>query len=115
MVKFEKFQLLFQEHPASCNESYIQHLINAALFGAKLVIAGIACIVHAILPFLFVDTASTQVISRDRHASYVKTIALIGSSLDRFATEKRNQNKDPRILTLRSKRMPRIYLVMFLS
>ena len=61
MVKFEKFQLLFQEHPASCNESYIQHLINAALFGAKLVIAGIGCIVHAILPFLFVDTASNQV------------------------------------------------------
>ena len=61
MVKFEKFQLLFQEHPASYNESYIQHLINAALFGAKLVIAGIACIVHAILPFLFVDTASNQV------------------------------------------------------
>jgi len=36
------------------------------------------------------DTASTQVISRDRHASYVQTIALIGSSLDRFATEIRN-------------------------
>ena len=61
MVKFEKFQLLFQEHLASCNESYIEHLTNAALFGAKLVIAGIACFVHAILPFLFVDTASTQV------------------------------------------------------
>ncbi len=36
------------------------------------------------------DTASTQVISRDRHADYVQTIALIGSSLDRFATEIRN-------------------------
>jgi len=61
MVKFEKFQLLFREHPASCNESYIEHLINAALFGAKLVIAGIACVVHAILPFLFVNTASARV------------------------------------------------------
>ena len=36
------------------------------------------------------DTASTQVISRDRHAHYVQTLALIGSSLDRFATEIRN-------------------------
>ncbi len=36
------------------------------------------------------DIASTQVISRDRHASYVQTLALIGSSLDRFATEIRN-------------------------
>jgi len=39
---------------------------------------------------LNVDTASTQVISRDRHAEYVQTIALVGSSLDRFATEIRN-------------------------
>ena len=36
------------------------------------------------------DTASTQVISRDRHADYVQTLALIGSSLDRFSTEIRN-------------------------
>ncbi len=36
------------------------------------------------------DTASTQVISRDRHANYVQTLALIGASLDRFSTEIRN-------------------------
>ncbi len=36
------------------------------------------------------DTASTQIISRDRHAEYVQTIALVGTSLDRFATEIRN-------------------------
>ena len=36
------------------------------------------------------DTASTQIISRDRHAEYVQTLALVGSSLDRFATEIRN-------------------------
>jgi len=36
------------------------------------------------------DTASTQVISRDRHAEYVQTLALVGASLDRFATEIRN-------------------------
>ena len=36
------------------------------------------------------DIASTQVISRDRHAEYVQTIALVGASLDRFATEIRN-------------------------
>ncbi len=36
------------------------------------------------------DEASTQVISRDRHADYVQTLALIGASLDRFATEIRN-------------------------
>ncbi len=36
------------------------------------------------------DMASTQVISRDRHANYVQILALIGSSLDRFSTEIRN-------------------------
>ncbi len=36
------------------------------------------------------DTASTQVISRDRHANYVLSLALVGSSLDRFSTEIRN-------------------------
>ncbi len=36
------------------------------------------------------DTASTQVISRDRHAEYVQTLALVGASLERFSTEIRN-------------------------
>jgi adenylosuccinate lyase len=36
------------------------------------------------------DTASTQVIGRDRHAEYVQTLALVGTSLERFATEIRN-------------------------
>ena len=36
------------------------------------------------------DTASTQVISRDRHADYIQTLALVGASLDRLATEIRN-------------------------
>jgi len=39
---------------------------------------------------LEIDQASTQVISRDRHAEYVQIIALVGASLDRFATEIRN-------------------------
>ncbi|WP_411868336.1 adenylosuccinate lyase [Vulcanococcus limneticus] len=36
------------------------------------------------------DTASTQVISRDRHAEYVQTLALVGAALERFTTEIRN-------------------------
>ena len=36
------------------------------------------------------DTASTQVISRDRHAEYVQQLALLGASLERFAVEIRN-------------------------
>jgi len=33
---------------------------------------------------------STQVLQRDRHAEYMSTLAVIGSSLDKFATEVRN-------------------------
>lgn len=36
------------------------------------------------------DTASTQVISRDRHAEYVQQLALLAASLERFSVEIRN-------------------------
>ena len=36
------------------------------------------------------DTASTQIISRDRHAEYVQTLALLTASIERFAVEIRN-------------------------
>lgn len=39
---------------------------------------------------LIPDTASTQVISRDRHADYVQQLALLGASIERFAVEIRN-------------------------
>ncbi len=39
---------------------------------------------------LAVDPVSTQVISRDRHAHLIATLAVIGASLDRFATEIRH-------------------------
>jgi len=39
---------------------------------------------------LAIEPASTQVISRDRHAHYLSTLALVGSTLERFATEIRN-------------------------
>jgi len=49
-------------------------------------VEAISCDILGLVP----DTASTQVISRDRHADYVQTLALVGASLDRFATEIRN-------------------------
>ena len=39
---------------------------------------------------LGVDPISTQVISRDRHAQFVSTVAIVGASLERFATELRH-------------------------
>lgn len=39
---------------------------------------------------LAVEPASTQVTSRDRHAQYLQTIALVGASIERMATEIRH-------------------------
>jgi adenylosuccinate lyase len=39
---------------------------------------------------LGIETAATQVIARDRHAALLTTLSVLGSSLDRFATEIRH-------------------------
>jgi len=49
---------LFLDHPRSVGESYGEHAAVAARFGAVLMIAGAACIVHAVVPALFPRTAS---------------------------------------------------------
>jgi hypothetical protein len=51
---------LFSEHPQSVNESYLEHLFAAAGFSIKLAYAALVCLIHAILPFLFVTRASEQ-------------------------------------------------------
>ena len=67
---------LFNDHPASVGENYLQHLITALSFSVELLLAALACLVHALLPFLFVKTGSQRIISlyekmvshRDRRA-----------------------------------------------
>ncbi|NEP30842.1 MULTISPECIES: adenylosuccinate lyase [Moorena] len=39
------------------------------------------------------DTASTQIISRDRHGEFVQQLALLGATIERFAVEIRNLQK----------------------
>jgi hypothetical protein len=51
----------FTEHPASVGESYVQHGAVAAGFGLRLIVAGCACLVHGLLPFLFTTTGSRAV------------------------------------------------------
>ena len=51
----------FTEHPASVGESYTEHLGRAACFGARMIVAGIACLVHGVLPFLCVRTGSQAI------------------------------------------------------
>src|SRR6202158_982156 len=49
---------LFTVHPSSVGETYAQHGRFALLFGARMTMGGLAAMVHALFPFLFVTTAS---------------------------------------------------------
>ena len=51
-------KVLFYDHPASVNETYGEHLLVASGFALRLITGGLACLVHAVLPFLFVKTGS---------------------------------------------------------
>jgi hypothetical protein len=51
----------FLTHPRSVGESYGEHAATAARFGFAMIVGGAACVVHAVLPFLFVKTASDTV------------------------------------------------------
>ncbi len=51
----------FTRHPASVGETYGQHVVSAGGFALRLFGAALACLVHAILPFLFVKTGSAMV------------------------------------------------------
>jgi hypothetical protein len=51
----------FSDHPASVGESYGQHLGAAWRFAFTLLGAGLAALVHGLLPFAFEHTASGAV------------------------------------------------------
>lgn len=52
---------LLLEHPRDIGESYGEHAGHALSIGLKLIGAGCACLVHALLPGLFLRTATTTV------------------------------------------------------
>ena len=57
----KKLYRLFTDHPTSLNESYFEHLVCAFSFATRMNIAGFACLIHSIFPFLFVNTGSSTI------------------------------------------------------
>lgn len=53
---------LFTDHPRSVGETYLEHAGVAGRFGVEMVVAGLACLVHAAVPALFERTASNRVV-----------------------------------------------------
>lgn len=52
---------LFLEHPRAVDESYGEHMRAAGGFGVVMIVAGFACLVHALVPGLFVSTGSKAI------------------------------------------------------
>ena len=46
------------EHLREVGKTYPQHFANAAKVGIAMLAGGLACLVHALLPFLLVKTGS---------------------------------------------------------
>ncbi len=52
------FARIFLNHPRGVDETYFQHLVFAGRFALLLFGAGLAALVHALVPCLFEKTAS---------------------------------------------------------
>ena len=74
---------VFTEHPASVGESYTQHLFRALYFGIRMVFAGIACVVHGVLPFLFVRTGSRAIAELNDRMVVNRRVGLPAISADK--------------------------------
>jgi len=63
---------LFLEHPRALGMSWAGHGAGAVAIGATLVGAGLACLVHAIVPGLFTQTAGKTITRMYAHMAQRK-------------------------------------------
>ena len=68
--------LLFHDHPRSLGMSWASHGVGAVAIGARMIGAGAACIVHAIVPALFTETAGRTVMGLHDHMTRRKAGAV---------------------------------------
>lgn len=54
---------IFLEHPKSVGETYLAHQKHAFGFGLSMIVGGLACMVHGLIPSMFLHTGS-ETISR---------------------------------------------------
>ncbi len=52
---------LFTHHPRSLGMSWAGHAVGAVKIGGQLIGAGAACLVHAVIPGLFTETAGRTI------------------------------------------------------
>lgn len=49
------------QHLVDVDESYLEHMTHAGSFGLQMVVAGCACLIHAVLPFACITTGSKAI------------------------------------------------------
>ncbi|MEO1252018.1 MAG: DUF6356 family protein [Pseudomonadota bacterium] len=82
----------FTKHPESVGETYTQHMGMAFSFGARLIFAGFACLVHGLFPFLFTTTGKDcirrlhddMVLHRDRRSAQRAAMPAMGRGEQRM-------------------------------
>ena len=67
---------MFLEHPRSLGMSWVGHGVGAVKIGAALVGAGVACMIHAVVPGWFTQTAGRTVTRMYDHMSHRKAGAV---------------------------------------
>lgn len=76
---------VFREHPQSLGETYWQHQRHALHFGSTMIVAGFACVIHAIIPALFLRAGSSAVVRLHRQMADLKRLPPI--TRNRVASE----------------------------
>jgi hypothetical protein len=72
----------FTAHPSSVGETYPEHFRFAMRFGARMTAGGLAALVHAVFPFLFVTTAGrvSDDLVRMRAASRGRAVRIVDAA-----------------------------------
>ena len=72
----------FTTHPASVGETYLQHFRFAFRFGSRMLVGGVAAVIHAFLPFCFTTTASriSDALVAMRAASRGRTVKVVDAA-----------------------------------
>lgn len=55
------FDRLFLQHPRSVGETYAEHAAMALGFAARLFVAALACVIHALVPGILQRTGSRMI------------------------------------------------------
>ena len=57
----KKILSLFLDHPKSVNETYAKHFFQALMISFTLIKLSLTALIHAIFPFLFIETTSINI------------------------------------------------------